>query len=384
MSNPLEDNNDTIRTLTFCEHVRRRPRMYIGWLGDGSLPKDGVYVLLYKIIAKSVEEHLNGFGNLIEITITDNLVTVRDFGQGIPLNLLISTVSEDKSLQKNFYQKERKYVECPCGIGLAVVNALSSEFTARSVQQGSVHTVTFVHGLQTDDKWENETDEKDGTMISFRVDTEIFGEYSYNMEYVEHLIKTFCYLNKGLTIKLNGTAYTAENGLLDLINENIRERLHYPPIHLSDDNVEVVIAHSKRRKKERCYSFVNELYTPLGGKHQEAFLKSIVTVLNKFYNNDFHPSSIIYTSLVAAIAIKASEPWFDGANKIKLLSKEMWSDGPSIHKYITKFLNRHLTDYLNKNTETADKLGSVIGDKEYNLSAKNNISRLSFDYFPKK
>ena len=356
--------------------------MYIGRRGDGSLPNDGLYVLLYEIIAKSVEEHLNGFGNLIEITITDKLVTVRDFGQGIPLNLLILTVSE-YSPPKN-YQKEGKYVECPCGIGLVVVNALSSEFIARSVQQGAAHTVTFSQGLQTDDKWQDETDEKDGTMISFCVDTEIFGEYSYNMEYVEHLIKTFCYLNKGLTIKLNGTVYTAENGLLDLINENVRERLHYPPIYLSDDNVEVVIAHSTRRKKERCYSFVNELYTPLGGKHQEAFLKAIVRVLNKFYHDDFHPSSIICTSLVAAIAIKASEPYFDGENKIKLISKDMWSDGPSIYNYITKFLNRHLTDYLNKNTETADKLGSVIGYNEYNLSARNNISRLTFDYFPKK
>ena len=379
MSNLLEDKNDTISMLSF---FRKNPGMCICRRGDGSLPDDGLYVLLYEIIAKSVEEHLNGFGNLIEITITDKLVTVRDFGQGIPLNLLISTVSEYSSPKK--YQKERKYVECPCGMGLVVVNALSSEFTARSVQQGAAHTVTFSQGLQTDDKWQNETDEKDGTMISFRVDTEIFGEYSYNMEYVEHLIKTFCYLNKGLTIKLNGTVYTAENGLLDLINENVRERLHYPPIYLSDDNVEVVIAHSTRRKKERCYSFVNELYTPLGGKHQEAFLKAIVRVLNKFYHDDFHPSSIIYTSLVAVIAIKASEPWLDGDNKIKLISKNMWSDGPSIHNYITKFLNRHLTDYLNKNTETADKLGSVIGYNEYNISARNSISRLTFDYFPKK
>lgn len=368
--------------MSYLFHFRRHHGMYIGRRGDGSLPNDGLYVLLYEIIAKSVEEHLNGFGNLIEITITDKLVTVRDFGQGIPLNLLISTVSE-YSPPKN-YKKEGKYVECPCGIGVVVVNALSSEFIARSVQQGAAHTVTFSQGLQTDDKWQDETDEKDGTMISFCVDTEIFGEYSYNMEYVEHLIKTFCYLNKGLTIKLNGTVYTAENGLLDLINENVRERLHYPPIHLSDDNVEVVIAHSRRRKKERCYSFVNELYTPLGGKHQEAFLKAIVRVLNKFYHDDFHPSSIICTSLVAAIAIKASEPYFDGENKIKLISKDMWSDGPSIYNYITKFLNRHLTDYLNKNTETADKLGSVIGYNEYNLSARNNISRLTFDYFPKK
>ena len=376
MSNSLEDKNDAFIKLTFREHIRLRPGMYIGRPGDGSLPDDGLYVLLNEIIANSVEEHLNGFGDLIEITIADKLVMVRDFGQGIPLNLLIPDCPQ-------FYQKKRKHVECPAWIELYVVNALSSEFTARSVQQGAAHTVTFVQGLQTDDKWEDGTDEKNGTMVSFRVDTEIFGEYSYNMEYVEHLIKTYCYLNKGLTIKFNGTAYTAENGLLDLINENVRERLHYPPIHLSDDNVEVVIAHSMRRKKERCYSFVNELYTPLGGQHKDAFLKAIVQVLNKFYCDDFPPASI-YTSLVAAIAIKVSSPCFGSELKLELISKDMWPDGPSIHNYITKFLNKHLTDYLKKNTETKSELVSVISENEYNLSARNNISRLTFDYFPPK
>jgi len=325
MSDLLKNTNndygdDAIVTLSPREHIRLRPGMYIGKLGDGSQADDGIYVLIKEVVDNSVDEFIMGAGRQIDITIENSVVSVRDYGRGIPLKSLSAAVSEMNTGGKYGGTAFKKTVGLN-GVGVKAVNMLSSEFTARSVRDGEARTVTFAKGLEQSDRWESGVEEKNGTFISFRVDEEVFGAYTYNMEYVEQMVKNYTYLNLGLTFRLNGRNYVSKNGLLDLLNENLAEEPLYPPIHLSGDDIEVAIAHGTGYG-ESYFSFVNGQYTSQGGTHQAAFREAIAKTIKEFYHKDYDPSDI-RTSIIAAISVKVTDPVFESQTKIKLGSKEI-------------------------------------------------------------
>ena len=368
--------DDAIQTLSPREHVRLRPGMYIGKLGDGTQSDDGIYVLIKEVTDNSIDEYMNGFGRQIEIAIEGQTVTVRDYGRGIPLGALSTAVSVMNTGGKYNDDEENAAFKKTVGlngVGVKAVNYLSSEFMARSVRDGEAHTVYFKQGLEVSDQWEQGVTEKNGTMIRFTVDEEVFGPYSYNIEYVEQLVRNYTYLNKGLTIKLNGQNYLSKNGLLDLLNENMSEDPLYQPIHLSGEDIEVAIAHGTGYG-ENYYSFVNGQYTSQGGTHQAAFREAIAKTLKEFYHKDYDPSDI-RTSIVAAISLKVSSPIFESQTKTKLGSRDMSKSGPSVRNFVVDFLAKHLDDYLHKNPETAQAIQKKIVENEKERKAISGVQK---------
>ena len=363
--------DDAIVTLSPREHIRLRPGMYIGKLGDGTQPDDGIYVLIKEVVDNSVDEFIMGAGKLIEITIEDNVVTVRDYGRGIPLKSLAAAVSEMNTGGKYGGTAFKKTVGLN-GVGVKAVNMLSSEFTARSVRDGEARTVTFAQGLEQTDRWESGVNEKNGTTISFRVDEEIFGAYSYNMEYVEEMVKNYAYLNLGLTLRLNGEPHVSKNGLLDLLNEKMSDTPLYAPIHLSGDDIEVAVTHGSDYG-ESYYSFVNGQYTSQGGTHQAAFREAIAKTIREFYHKDYDASDI-RTSIIAAISVKVTDPVFESQTKIKLGSKEV-EPGVSMRNFVCDFIGKHLDDYLHKHPETAQVLQRKIVENEKERKAISGIQK---------
>ena len=363
--------DDAIVTLSPREHIRLRPGMYIGKLGDGSQADDGIYVLIKEVVDNSVDEFIMGAGRQVEITIEDNRVSVRDYGRGIPLKSLSAAVSEMNTGGKYGGEAFKKTVGLN-GVGVKAVNMLSSEFTARSVRDGEAHTVTFAKGIEQSDRWESGVQEKNGTFISFRVDEEVFGPYAYNMEYVEQMVKNYTYLNLGLTFRLNGKSYVSKNGLLDLLNENMTEEPLYKPVHLSGEDIEVAITHGTGYG-ESYFSFVNGQYTSQGGTHQAAFREAIAKTIKEFYHKDYDPSDI-RTSIIAAISVKVTDPVFESQTKIKLGSKEI-EPGVSMRNFVVDFLGKHLDDYLHKNPETAQVLQKKIVDNEKERKAISGVQK---------
>ena len=363
--------DDAIVTLSPREHIRLRPGMYIGKLGDGSQADDGIYVLIKEVVDNSVDEFIMGAGHRIDITVEDNVVTVRDYGRGIPLKSLAAAVSEMNTGGKYGGTAFKKTVGLN-GVGVKAVNMLSSAFTARSVRDGEARTVTFSQGLEQSDRWESGVGEKNGTLISFRVDEEIFGAYSYNMEYVEQMVKNYTYLNLGLTFTLNGRSYVSKNGLLDLLNENMTEDPLYAPIHLSGEDIEVAITHGSGYG-ESYYSFVNGQYTSQGGTHQAAFREAIAKTIKEFYHKDYDPSDV-RTSIIAAISVKVTDPVFESQTKIKLGSKEI-EPGVSMRNFVMDFLGKQLDDYLHKHPETAQTLQKKIVENEKERKAISGIQK---------
>ena len=353
-------DDDAIKTLSPREHLRLRPGMYIGKLGDGSQPDDGIYVLIKETVDNSIDEFIMGAGDRIEITIEDNVVSVRDYGRGIPLKSLSAAVSQMNTGGKYEGDAFKKTVGLN-GVGVKAVNMLSSEFTARSVRDGEAHTVTFAKGLELADRWESGVQDKNGTFISFRVDEEIFGEYSYNMDYVEQLVRNYTYLNLGLKIVLNGTEYVSKNGLLDLVNDNLSEEPLYPPIYLSGEDIDVVITHGTGYG-ESYYSFVNGQYTPQGGTHQAAFRASVAKVVKEFFKKDYDPSDV-RTSIIAAVSVRMNDPVFESQTKIRLGSKEQ-APGVSMQQFVNDFLSVNLDNYLHKHSETVQVLQKKIAENE--------------------
>ena len=345
--------------------------MYIGKLGDGSQADDGIYVPIKEVVDNSVDEFIMGAGHRIDITVEDNVVTVRDYGRGIPLKSLAAAVSEMNTGGKYGGTAFKKTVGLN-GVGVKAVNMLSSAFTARSVRDGEARTVTFSQGLEQSDRWESGVEEKNGTLISFRVDEEIFGAYSYNMEYVEQMVKNYTYLNLGLTFTLNGRSYVSKNGLLDLLNENMTEDPLYAPIHLSGDDIEVAITHGSGYG-ESYYSFVNGQYTSQGGTHQAAFREAIAKTIKEFYHKDYDPSDV-RTSIIAAISVKVTDPVFESQTKIKLGSKEI-EPGVSMRNFVMDFLGKQLDDYLHKHPETAQALQKKIVENEKERKAISGIQK---------
>ncbi len=382
MADLLQNNSatnygdDAIKTLSPREHVRLRPGMYIGKLGDGTQSDDGIYVLIKEVTDNSIDEFMNGHGRQIEITIEGQMVTVRDYGRGIPLGALSAAVSVMNTGGKYEDDEENAAFKKTVGlngVGVKAVNYLSSEFVARSVRDGEAHTVYFAKGLEQSDRWESGVEEKNGTFISFKVDEEVFGSYQYNLEYVEQLVKNYTYLNKGLTIKLNGQNYSSKNGLLDLLNEHLTDPPLYAPIHLSSEDIEVALTHGTGYG-ESYFSFVNGQYTSQGGTHQAAFREAIVKTLKEFYHKDYDPSDI-RTSVIAAISLKVSSPIFESQTKTKLGSRDMSKSGPSVRNFVVDFLSKHLGDFLYKNPEVAQAIQKKIVENEKERKAISGVQK---------
>ena len=365
--------DEHIQTLDWKEHIRRRPGMYIGKLGDGTSADDGIYILIKEVLDNSVDEYMMGFGKNIDITIDeDKTVTVRDYGRGVPLGKLADVASKMNTGAKYDSKAFKKSVGLN-GVGIKAVNALSDSFLIRSVRDGEARNVRFERGEEIEERSESGISDKNGTLVKFHADETIFGPYEYHMEYVEAMVRNYTYLNAGLVIRINGQAFVSKNGLLDLLQENLNEDPLYPPIHLKGEDIEVVITHG-HGYGETYFSFVNGQHTTQGGTHQAAFREGIAKTLKEFYKKDYDPADV-RTSVIAAISIKVEEPLFESQTKTKLGSKEMGPEGPTVRNFILDFLKTELDNYLHKHPETADVLQKKIQENEKERKAISGIQK---------
>ena len=364
-------DKDAIITLSPREHIRLRPGMYIGKLGDGTQSDDGIYVLIKEVVDNSIDEFIMGAGKRIEITIEGDKVTVRDYGRGIPLEALADAVSKMNTGGKYGGDAFKKTVGLN-GVGVKAVNMLSSHFLARSVRNGEARTVTFSKGLELTDRRESGVAEANGTYVEFVVDTEVFGSYSYNLEFVEQMVKNYTYLNLGLTVVLNGKPYLSKNGLLDLVNDNLSSEPLYAPVHISGEDVEVVITHGNGYG-ETYYSFVNGQYTPQGGTHQAAFREAIAKTIKEFYHKDYEPADI-RTSIIAAISVRVDDPVFESQTKTKLGSRDK-EEGVTMRQFVGDFLATNLDNYLHKHPDAAQALQRKIVENEKERKAISGVQK---------
>lgn len=365
--------DEHIQTLDWKEHIRRRPGMYIGKLGDGTSADDGIYILIKEVLDNSIDEYMMGYGKNIDLTIgADKTVTVRDYGRGIPLGKLADVASKMNTGAKYDSKAFKKSVGLN-GVGIKAVNALSDSFLIRSVRDGEARSVRFERGEEIDESSESGISDKNGTLVTFHADETIFGPYEYHMEYVEAMVRNYTYLNAGLVIRINGQAFVSKNGLLDLLQENLNEDPLYPPIHLKGEDIEVVITHG-HGYGETYFSFVNGQHTTQGGTHQAAFREGIAKTLKEFYKKDYDPADV-RTSVIAAISIKVEEPLFESQTKTKLGSKEMGPEGPTVRNFILDFLKTELDNYLHKHPETADILQKKIQENEKERKAISGIQK---------
>ena len=374
-SNYTEDN---IRSLDWKEHIRMRPGMYIGKLGDGSSPDDGVYILLKEVLDNSIDEFVMGAGKTIEISIQGVKVTVRDYGRGIPLGKVVDVVSKMNTGGKYDSKAFKKSVGLN-GVGTKAVNALSSFFRVESTRDNKSASAEFSQGNLTNEEFLEETSRRKGTKVSFIPDEIIFKKYKYRNEYIVKMLKNYVYLNPGLTIVFNGEKYFSENGLKDLLAEKINESdLLYPIIHLRGDDIEVALTHSKTQYSEEYNSFVNGQNTTQGGTHLTAFREALVRTIREFYGKNYDASDV-RKSVVSAIAIKVMEPVFESQTKTKLGSTDMGGELPTVRTYINDFLKKYLDNYLHKNPDTADKIQRKILQAERERKELSGIRKLAKD-----
>ncbi|NNE32471.1 MAG: type IIA DNA topoisomerase subunit B [Winogradskyella sp.] len=374
-SNYTEDN---IRSLDWKEHIRMRPGMYIGKLGDGSSPDDGIYILLKEVLDNSIDEFVMGAGKTIEISIQGERVIVRDYGRGIPLGKVVDVVSKMNTGGKYDSKAFKKSVGLN-GVGTKAVNALSSYFRVESTRDGKSASAEFEQGNLTDKEMLDDTSRRKGTKVSFIPDNVIFKNYKYRSEYVVKMLKNYVYLNPGLTIVFNGEKYYSENGLKDLLSETINETdLLYPIIHLRGDDIEVALTHSKTQYSEEYHSFVNGQNTTQGGTHLAAFREALVKTIREFYGKSYEASDI-RKSVVSAIAIKVMEPVFESQTKTKLGSTDMGGDLPTVRTYINDFVKTQLDNFLHKNPDTAEKIQRKILQAERERKELSGIRKLAKD-----
>ena len=378
MSQETNYTEDNIRSLDWKEHIRMRPGMYIGKLGDGSSPDDGIYILLKEVLDNSIDEYVMGAGKTIEISIQGNKVIVRDYGRGIPLGKVVDVVSKMNTGGKYDSRAFKKSVGLN-GVGTKAVNALSNYFRVESNRDGKSASAEFEQGNLTNQETLDDTTRRKGTKVSFIPDETIFKNYKYRNEYVEKMLKNYVYLNPGLTIVFNGEKYYSENGLKDLLSENINDSdLAYPIIHLKGDDIEVALTHSKTQYSEEYHSFVNGQNTTQGGTHLAAFREALVKTLREFYGKNYEASDV-RKSVVSAISIKVMEPVFESQTKTKLGSTDMGGDLPTVRTYINDFLKTHLDNYLHKNPETAEKIQRKILQAERERKELSGIRKLAKD-----
>lgn len=365
---------DAIRTLDWREHIRKRPGMYIGKLGDGSSPDDGIYVLIKEVLDNAVDEYMMGFGKIIEININENQISIRDFGRGIPLGKVMDVAAKMNTGAKYDSKVFKKSVGLN-GVGIKAVNALSSSFEIHSFREGLMKSVKFGEGNLLDDLPEKSSNQKNGTLVTFVPDEKMFGNFRFIDDYLESMIRNYVYLNAGLTIRLNGADYFSKNGLLDLLNENVTTEYLYPIIHLKDEDIEIALTHGNQYG-ETYFSFVNGQNTVQGGTHLAAYKEALVKTIREFYKKEFEPSDI-RASVITAISIKVEEPVFESQTKTKLGSKDMGPEGPSVRNFINDFIRNQLDNYLHKHPETADILLKKIIESEKERKAISGIQKIA-------
>lgn len=366
-------SEESIKTLEWQEHIRRRPGMYIGKLGDGSQPDDGVYILLKEVLDNSIDEFMMGFGKRIDINLNEFTLTVRDYGRGIPQGKLKDVASKMNTGAKYDSRVFKKSVGLN-GVGIKAVNALSNRFLIKSVRDGVAKQVEFSAGQLVSELDFPSNGDTNGTMVEFTPDDTVFGKFQYHEEYIESMLRNYSYLNTNLTINFNGKDFVSKNGLLDLLNENLSGPL-YPVIHLKGEDIEIAITHGSGYGED-YYTFVNGQHTTQGGTHLSAFREAYVKTIREFYRKDFDPSDI-RTSIICAISVRVEDPVFESQTKTKLGSKDMGPDGPSVTKFIGDFIKNSLDNYLHKNSETAQILLQKILESEKERKAISGIKKLA-------
>lgn len=372
-SNYTEDN---IRSLDWKEHIRTRPGMYIGKLGDGSAFDDGIYVLLKEVMDNSIDEFMMGEGNRIDITVKDGVVSIRDYGRGIPLGKVVEVVSKMNTGGKYDSEAFKKSIGLN-GVGTKAVNALSINFKVTAYRDGQSKTAEFSKGeLVKESRLTAAPNEKNGTYVEFRPDDTIFKKYHFVHEYIDRMVWNYAFLNTGLTLTLNGQVYKSDNGLKDLLEKNITGEILYPIIHLKGEDLELAMTHSNEHFSEEYYSYVNGQYTTQGGTHLAAFREAVVKTVREFYKKEFEPTDV-RKSIVAAISVKVQEPVFESQTKTKLGSNEIAPGGQSIRSFIGDFVKQQLDNYLHKNPEAAKAIEAKILANERERKELSGIQKLA-------
>jgi topoisomerase IV subunit B len=364
----------SIKTLDWQEHIRKRPGMYIGKLGDGSASDDGIYVLLKEVMDNSIDEFMMGNGKKIEVRVSNDLVSVRDFGRGIPLGKLLDVASKMNTGAKYDSEVFKKSVGLN-GVGIKAVNALSSHFLIKSFREGEVKEINFSSGIVKDEQEVVPSDQPNGTYVAFTPDVNVFKSYHYIDDYVVNMMKNYSFLNAGLILEFNGEKFQSKNGLRDLLEENMESESLYPVIHLKGTDIELAITHGNQYGED-YYSFVNGQHTTQGGTHLVVFREAIVKTIRDFYKKDFDPSDI-RASIVAAISIKVEEPVFESQTKTKLGSKDIGPEGPSVRNFIWNFVQKELDNYLHKNPDVSEVLLRRIQESERERKAISGIKKLA-------
>ncbi|MDP4285145.1 MAG: DNA topoisomerase IV subunit B [Bacteroidota bacterium] len=373
--NLFDYNEESIKSLDWKEHIRLRPGMYIGKLGDGSSPDDGIYVLLKEVLDNCIDEHTMGFGKNVDVSIKNKIVTIRDYGRGIPLGKVVDVVSKINTGAKYDSKAFQKSVGLN-GVGTKAVNALSEFFKVTSIREGRQKTAEFERGKLVKDDKEGKTSEQNGTEVVFIPDEKIFKNYHYINEFLDNQFWNYCFLNAGLVINYNGKRYISKNGLLDLLQRKTNEdELRYPIIHIKEEDIEVAITHNNQYGEE-YYSFVNGQFTTQGGTHLAGFREGYVKTIRDFYKKDYDAADI-RGSICAAISIRVQEPVFESQTKTKLGSSVMYEKGPAVKSFINDFLGRELNNFLHKNPETADALKRRIEQNERERKDLAGIKKLA-------
>ena len=377
MSDNLQVNysEENIRTLDWQEHIRLRPGMYIGKLGDGSSADDGIYILLKEIIDNSIDEFRMKSGKRIEIKVDEGKVTIRDFGRGIPLGKVVDAVSKMNTGGKYDSKAFKKSVGLN-GVGTKAVNALSDYFRVRSFRDGKMKVAEFSKGNIVENYPENDTSDRNGTEISFVPDQSIFMNFKFRKEYIERMLRNYAYLNPGLKIIFNGETFFSENGLKDLLNEELEGEILYPIVHIKEEDIEVAITHSDKSQTETYFSFVNGQNTTQGGTHLNAFREAYVKTIREFFNKNFEAADV-RKSIIAAISINVEEPVFESQTKTKLGSNDIGPNGPTVRTFIIDFLKKKLDDFLHKNPEVAEAIQRKIIISERERKELSGIQKLA-------
>ena len=370
-ADPNYDESD-IKHLEWNEHIRLRPGMYIGKLGDGSAPEDGIYVLLKEVLDNSIDEYAMGFGSKIDVEVTETTVTVRDFGRGIPLGKLVEAASRMNTGGKYDSKAFKKSVGLN-GVGIKAVNALSSDFQIKAVRDGKMKSAQFCGGDLTLETPIVDTDEPNGTFVQFTPDATLFRDYRFSEDLILPMIRNYTYLNTGLAVNFNGKRYISRHGLLDLLRESMTEEPLYPIIHLKGDDIEIAMTHANQYGEE-YYSFVNGQHTTQGGTHLTAFKEAVSRTIKDYLNKPGFEYSDIRNGIVAAVAIKVEEPVFESQTKTRLGSRDMGPDGPTVAKFIGDYVNKELDDYLHRNLATADVILKKVQDNERERRAMAGVT----------
>ncbi len=375
MSEITEYTEDSIRSLEWQEHIRLRPGMYIGKLGDGSSPDDGIYILVKEVVDNSIDEFVMGGGRIIEINISEGSVIVRDFGRGIPLGKVVDVVSKMNTGAKYDSKAFKKSVGLN-GVGTKAVNALSESFTVESFRDEKRKLAKFVRGVLMEESDIAESNSRRGTKVNFKPDSKVFPNYKFQIEYVEKLVWNYAYLNHGLTILLNGKKYFSENGLKDLLSNNLSGETIHPIIHLQGEDIEIALTHAERSQSEQYYSFVNGQHTTQGGTHQSAFREALVATIRNHFGKQYEVSDI-RQSVIGAISLKVIEPIFESQTKTKLGSNDMSPEGSTIRIFILDFIRTKLDNYLHKNPEVASSIQKKIIRAERERKELSGIQKLA-------